>query len=337
MELRNHTPFLAERFVVLDKRGTENLVVAVKGTWDIAQGGELSPSGEQEPICPVEEFHGEPDISSVRREGELGLPKPATDVFLRGAAISPVRAVPYVDVICRIGPVSQSARIFGERVWRKSGSGVAISSPRPFDAIPLIWENAYGGEDDSPDDPRNRGFELRNPVGRGFRAKESKRSWDGALLPNIEDPLRPMRHPDDRVDPVGFGPTARSWMPRRSFAGTYDPKWVEERMPLLPEDFDDRFHNAAPPGLVVSGFLRGGEPVDIAGCTKPGRLSFHLPTSRPTVTVRFRDREVPVAMEMNTVTVDTERLRLHLLWKGQVHVHREVVLIREIGIHADGG
>ena len=49
------------------------------------------------------------------------------------------------------------------------------------------------------------------------------------------------------------------------YAGTYDKKWQEERAPLLPRDFSKRFLNAAAPGLVAPGYLRGDETVIAAG------------------------------------------------------------------------
>jgi len=46
-----------------------------------------------------------------------------------------------------------------------------------------------------------------------------------------------------------FGPIGRHCKPRVQLAGTYDDSWTEDRMPLLPDDFQERFHNAAPVGL----------------------------------------------------------------------------------------
>ena len=75
--------------------------------------------------------------------------------------------------------------------------------------------------------------------------------------------------PGQNVLAAAFGPVGRHWEPRVRYAGTYDDRWTEDRMPLLPKDFDDRFHNAAPPGL-VEGFrfrslAREGAEAEVAG------------------------------------------------------------------------
>jgi hypothetical protein len=49
-----------------------------------------------------------------------------------------------------------------------------------------------------------------------------------------------------RPSPAGFGPIACHWQPRVGFAGTYGDAWVANRLPLLPDDFDDRFFQSAP-------------------------------------------------------------------------------------------
>src|SRR5262245_60706553 len=56
--------------------------------------------------------------------------------------------------------------------------------------------------------------------------------------------------------PFGFGFFPKNRPPRLGYAGTYDAKWTESRCPLLPEDFDDRFFQAAFPGLILGASLR---------------------------------------------------------------------------------
>ena len=63
--------------------------------------------------------------------------------------------------------------------------------------------------------------------------------------------------------PAGFGPIARHWEPRVRWAGTYDKRWQRTRKPLLPDDFDDRFHQCAPEDQQVDGGLIGGELVEL--------------------------------------------------------------------------
>jgi hypothetical protein len=330
MEVVNATPFLMDRMVYLDKNAAERLVVVLKGTWSVSPRGEISIAEKQAAIHPAEEFRGEPGESSILHDAELGPAKPSTDVFLLGSALAPRPGTRSMDVSFRAGPVGRTARVFGERRWDSLMGIETIDGPNPFDAVPLIFENAFGGKDASAEDPKHHGEEARNPVGKGFRSEKSRASFDGALLPSIEDPRHLLTKPGQGIEPAGFGPIGRHWMPRRRYAGTYDAKWMDERAPLLPEDFDDRFHNAAPAGLGVQGRLKGGEPVEVAGCTPEGRLAFRLPRVVPWSKVLVGRWGKTFPLELDTVTVDTESMELRLLWKGEVPVHREVARIRTI-------
>ena len=336
MEVVNPTPFLMDRMVYLDKKAAERLVVVLKGTWTVSPRGDLRVAEKQDAIRPGEEFRGEPGESSILNEAELGPAKPSTDVFLLGSAIAPGKGTRSMDVSFRVGPVGRTARVFGERRWNTVLGVEGIEGPEPFESVPLTYENAFGGKDASAEDPKYHGEEARNPVGRGFRSEKSRAVFERALLPSVEDPRKLISMPGQGMEPAGFGPVGRHWMPRRRYAGTYDAKWMDERAPLLPEDFDDRFHNGAPNGLVVPGRLEGGEPVEVAGCTPEGRLAFRLPRVEPWAKVLVGRWGKTLPLELDTVTVDTGAMELRLVWKGEVPVHREVSRIRTISCHVEG-
>ena len=46
---------------------------------------------------------------------------------------------------------------------------------------------------------------------------------------------------------MAYGPLGRGWPQRARYAGTYDQAWLDDHFPFLPPDFDDRYHQAAPP------------------------------------------------------------------------------------------
>ena len=329
MELVNRTPFVLGRAVFLDKKAAEHLVVALKATFSIGESGALVVAEKQEPLKLTDEFHGEPDSSSIKQEAELGPVKPATDVLLVGNAVAPQGVTRYMEVSIRVGPLEQRAIVFGDRFWTSTAGSAGISAPQPFDAVPLVWERGFGGTDLTPG-PEHRDHEPRNPVGVGFRAKKSSTPWMDTPLPNIENPAQLLSKPGQRVPPVGFGPVGRNWEPRVRYVGTYDEQWMQRRMPLLPEDFDDRFHNAAPPGLVAAGYLGGSETVDVMGCSSGGRFGFTLPGIRPQVAVRVSGQLRPVEMQLNTITVDMGQMQLRLLWKGDLPAHGEIMAVSQI-------
>ena len=325
MEIKNHTPWAAGWTVVIDKDAAEHAVFAMKGTWAIADSGALTLLDKQPPLRPVDEFHGEPGTSSIRYAAELGPARGATDVALVGHAIARGRDTTSMDVALRVGPFAKQVKVIGDREWAGLGAMRFMGPPKPFAKMPLVYERACGGSDATPGNEKARGRDARNPVGRGYKASGSKLDWADLAPPNLEDPGKAFGGPGTKLPPpAGFGFLGRDWEPRLQYAGTYDEEWTKTRLPLLPLDFDERFHNAAHPDLVADGFLEGGEPVEVRGCTRSGTLAFALPADRPTVEARFQDARTPIVMRLEQVLIDTDAMQLELLWKGDLPAHGRI-------------
>src|SRR5262249_19094052 len=144
------------------------------------------------------------------------------------------------------------------------------------------------------------------------------RDGDRVRLPNIEDPNELIGDYGAVVAPCGFGFTSPNWEPRARFAGTYDEQWIKSRKPRLPADFDRRFFNAAAPGLVAPGYLRGDEEVVLINVTTVPRMAFRLPAVAPPrcrVVLRGR-RETHLRTTLDTVIVNTDAHQLILLWRA---------------------
>jgi hypothetical protein len=326
LELRNRSPYLAGYVVLFDKEGAEQLCVTIRGTWDIGPRGTLERAAKPPPFSPLDTHYGEPGKSSVKHEGDAGYPKLATDVALIGSAVAHRSGTTKMEVGIRVGPCVARALVVGPRVL----SGGRPTSPRPFDVVPLKWELAAGGNDETPTDQKDHGHEARNPLGLGFRAQRSRLPVDGTLLPQI------VVAEGNDVDPVGFGYIGEGWLPRRQYAGTYDEVWQKTRMPILPLDFDERFHNRAAPGLVAPGHLRGGEPVEVVGCTPEGRLSFALPAELPVAVARIGEATQPVAVTLATVAVDCEAMQLRMSWRGSLRIHGKLPLFKRLAVTLPG-
>jgi hypothetical protein len=267
----NRTPFAAERGWVRDREGAEVWLVAVKCTFDIRPDGTTAVAAKQPPVLRVPEFHGEPGQSSIKYESDLVQTKTTTDIILVGHAYAPGgRPVTELDVGFRVGPVRKVLRVTGDRTWQPMG----ISTPQPFVKMPLVYERAFGGVDVKSSRP-DRDWDWRNPVGTGFAV--ARDNLTGRALPNVEYPSEAVSAWNDRPRPAGFGVVAGNWQPRVRLAGTYGDEWMKTRQPLLPQDFDDRFHQCAPPDQQPPAFLRGGEPVVTHGLTPDRDLRFFLP------------------------------------------------------------
>lgn len=126
--------------------------------------------------------------------------------------------------------------------------------------------------------------------------------------------------------PRGLGVIAKPWQPRLARAGTFDDRWLAERWPNMPEDFDMAYWNGAHPDMQCA-YLFGGEVVELWNL---------VPSSAPGVTLeggrhlcRFTVPDVGVAarvtntsgekawgaLAIDTLIVDLEEMRLSLVWR----------------------
>lgn len=331
-ELANRTPFDAAFVPFQDAEGWDGLAVVVKATLGIGSSGALAVADEQVPLCKADVPYGEPGVSSVRYESDLCPGKPGCDVVLNGHAYPPGgRAAAAVDVELRVGSLRAVARVFGDRVYYRSFGSWAISDPTPFSSMPLRYERAYGGVDETVGAEGAHPFEERNPVGTGFCAPRSSRNLEGVRLPNLEDPGELINGPDARPKPVGFGFVGRDWLPRRRYAGTYDEHWQRERKPLLPEDFDPRFHQGAQPSLQSARPLRGGERVRVTGAVPGGgTLELVLPAARPELALEARGGTQRYEPLLDTLVIEPDEHRVLLCWRASVRWGRELLAIDRI-------
>lgn len=336
LEIRNHTHFETGLAPALGKDGLEYAVLAVKGTFTIpaaaADGAVPALAEEQVPVLFADEHYGEPGSSSVKYEMDTCLRKRGTDVVLVGSA-RPRRTARRVDVGLQAGPLKKVVRVFGDRRWERSLGRWRLSDPEPFDEMPLVWERAFGGRDETHENPRKHALDPRNPVGTGFVARRSPDRLEGLALPNLEDPNQLIGGWNDKPEPAGFGFTARHWQPRVGFGGTYDKAWQDKRCPFLPDDFDERFFNGAPRGLVARTCLQGGEPVrlaNVAGARHDGELRFALPRRAFEITALIKGETVQAGCVLDTVVFEPDADRMMLTWRATIPCPRRFLYIDHV-------
>ncbi len=310
-------------FPVKDKHGRSSMAVVLKYTFavDPRGGVTLVPRGADPDL--VDTYNGEDaSTSSIRRPSQLFDYKPGTDVLLLGHAHPPLRGnATSVDVKLSFGPVSKTVRAYGLRVWQKGAlGGVAPGPARPLrEPVPLIYELAYGGMD--LEDPKRMIGEPRNYVGRGVTKDPS--SLIGQPAVQLEDPSNPKL-------PASFGAIHRHWQPRMSFGGTYDASWMETKMPLLPDDFDPRFHVSVPPDQWSAAPLRGDEPVEIRGATLEGEWRFRLPRVTPGFSSIAFGKRTEHRTHLDTILIDADAGRVELTFRVAVPLPRKWELVDRI-------
>ncbi len=323
--LNNRTPFSAERAWVRDKNGAEVWLVAVKGTFDIRADGTTVPAEKQEKVVLAPEFAGDPQSSSLLNDTDLPHKKLATDVLLQGHAYAPAgKPATRLSVGLKVANIQKVLHVTGDRVWLDSIGGVAISDPQPFLKMPITYERAFGGMDLIDEDEKQHDWDVRNPAGCGFATKAEH--LIGKPVPNIEDPNDLITGWKQRPRPMGFGPIAGYWHPRVKLAGTYDENWEKQRLPLLPEDFDERYHQSAPEDQQVPGYLKGGELVQLVNLTPEGRFQFLLPRIFLGFTTHFFDGTSESHRSvLHTVILKPDVPQVVMVWHTYLPCHHKVL------------
>jgi len=215
------------------------------------------------PFAPSGQLHSEIDMwkftaQKLGKEAmlDLGMPKPRGEIVIHGKFFPP-NGRPCLGGKVRVAMagIDKTLYVFGNRYWKRTADVITgITDPEPITMMEICYENAFGG----PDFPKN-------PLGKGMVPVAVETGKDLLPLPNIEHPQRLVTSAKDRPDPAGFGPLEMFWPQRRSKAGTFDEKWLNERFPGLAEDLDWSYYNTVSDDQQVPGFFVGNESFKIEG------------------------------------------------------------------------
>jgi hypothetical protein len=302
LQVENHTPFAADRAVLLDKDGGKVWVVVVKGTFRIEANGTCVLHEQQEPVTRVPQFTAEPGLSTLLRDNELVIDHPGTTVTLNASAYAPPgKEVQTMMVGVEAGPIRKYLHVAGDRWWVRSALGLYITDPAPFERVPITWERAFGGSMHA------------NPSGTGFSA--TPRDLDGVALPNIEYPDDVVRSTRSRPAPAGYAAVPGSWSPRRELAGTFDDEWMRSRSPLWPLDCDPRHHLASPADQVSPKPFRGGELVVLKNLTPEGIMHVRLPTLYFGFDTFLRRGRTSHRAQLDRVIIEPDDRKLVMVWR----------------------
>ncbi|STR05625.1 DUF2169 family type VI secretion system accessory protein [Hafnia alvei] len=115
--------------------------------------------------------------------------------------------------------------------------------------------------------------------------------------------------------PAGFGCLSRTWVPRLRLAGTYDQKWLKNRHPGLPDDFNVRYWNCAPRNQQIP-FPAPGTEITLQGLHPDGDITFTLPANQAGILLRMNTGALaPQMMWVDTLVIDTDNLTVTQTWR----------------------
>lgn len=280
-----------------DPEGRESCVVVVKGTFCTNAKGDLTLSSEQHPWVHADEHYGDPETTCIRYECDFAPEKPMAEVIVVGKAVPPNgSSARQLRVRLEVQEHAKEALVFGDRRWARYLGGLTITDPLPFREMPLTFDRAFGGIDDSRS-PENVSCEPRNLVGVGFNSFRKPSEVDGRPLPNVE-------HPSQQV-----------------------------QCPFLPEDFDSRYFMSASSDQWFPHF-RGGELIRCVHMAEEAMVQYRLPTIAIPVFYHFKDRIVEQQAVCDTVIVEPHAARAILLWRTRAAIGKKLTELKGILVGA---
>jgi hypothetical protein len=284
--------------------GAFRLTVICKATF-LLQPGTAKLSPDQEKPNEDDNHWNDDARRSLYAGSDLAPFKPRADVILAGHAFAPGgSSVRSLVARLRVGTIDKAIEVFCERVFRPDGT---LDEGAPFLRMPLVYERAAGGA------------ETANPVGMRVDAVDP---YGRIAVPNLQPPGRRTTSVlTDRIEPVGFGPIAPTWPPRRDRVGrrggVLSSRDIAQKP--LPEDLEPAYFNVAPPDQQLDE-LRDNELIVLENLhPEHARLHTQLPGLRPLAVLERPGRApYPFQLRGDTLWIDTDRARCTLTWRGQV-------------------
>ena len=329
MSFSNSTSFSAIDVPLVDASGADIVVAIVKATFEVDAAGRCHLADDAAEVRVGDVLHDETNPrSSLRYPSDVCPAKRGTDVIVVGEAVARKR-VEVMDVVVKVRDVSAPLRVHGERVYFRGLGRVQIGPAAPFETKPITYERAYGGMS------ADLGVvEERNPSGVGV----ARRTDDlvGMPAPQIEHPARPYTSASDKHPPEGYGALSSHWSPRKEFIGTCDAAWRATRMPLLPLDFDVRYHNVAHPSLQFEQPIVTGDEIAVLGMSREGLFRFAVPAfpvvMRGVFDVAGKIRIRPV---IDTIVIEPGRGRFELVARASFLLGRGQNVLREVRVEIE--
>lgn len=332
----NHTPFETRTGIFINPDRSRSLTAVAAATFSIPDqdGATCGLAAEQIVPQPMASYFGEPRRSSMRRPADVVPYKPGTDVVLVGHAYAP-RGQPVRELVAsvKVGSLHKSLVVVGDRTWRPTDAGLAMSEPEPFVRMPLVYERAFGGCPRSQRDESRPDRDERNPVGTGYCVVES--DADGTRLPNLETPEARVTSWRSVPPITGFGAMDDHWASRRRFAGTYDAAWRVNQRPSLPRDFDPRFYSVASSGLWTPGTLCGELPVELVHVSATPVMRFRLPDVRVQMSFQLGSAVHERRAELWTIFLEPDERRVSMVWGARCRLEHRRSPLDGIEIRTD--
>ncbi len=320
---------LADIATALDVSGQEHLVIVAKASWQIPAQGQRPQPIEPTPLALADVYLGAEGHSPMLYGADFARHKPYCDVLFNAQAHSPDgQPVRQMQAAWQVGELQKHVRVHGIRYWQVKNSQISLTPAEPFTHMPLHFGMAFGGTRHFMHDQQTRLSEsfASNPDGLGWLGPHSADQLNNLAAPCLEAIDEPITQANGAYQPVAFSAIGRHWHSRKQFAGTYDAHWQQEVAPLLPSDFDERYHQCAPLDQQIP-YPQGGEIVRL----------HHMMAGRPDVQFmlpqlnqcKIRILRTDYSTEELEAVVDTlyfepDEQRFSAVWRASLPIRRRL-------------
>jgi hypothetical protein len=316
-ELINQTSLPALLYPYRDPKGRTRMLLITKSTWRI-DSGRLAPAEQQIGIFlrPQTLYLGDLDLHQTQRQAldkreaeevvwldhDLVPPKPVFDLLVAGYVTPPDNHhKPKIEASVRIGNHQSTLEAHVPRYWKP---GLINHTPEPLSKTLHRVPISYALADWSA------GFPLE---------PESEQMQ---LLPWLQRPGVTCRRKRHDMHPAGFGYWPENAEHRKCYSGTYDEAWQWQRMPDLPDDFNDRFFNVAHPELQLMQTPAPGMEIELTHLSETPRLSFGMPhlSLVAQVTTLGGNLLPPAPLRPDTLTIEPDQSRMSLIQRTTLNM-----------------
>lgn len=325
MELTNNTPIPA-KLMISEYAGFPHrigiLVAKATFSWDSKGQTHLD---SQTPV-PIFEDDQWTDLGILPRDN---LPRrdSAFEVIILGIARAP-GGVPTstMQVAVSVGAEKRSILVFGDRQWHSIDNVMQISSPEPFQQIPLTYQRAFGGSCEVELD-RGAIMDIQdpiNPLGRGFdpsiyvdsivtnvRPLPGYPKYDRTrYLPNLEYEKQRIVNWQDR-------PTPAYWAAVPLSSGFHSMRSIKSQSEQQNSgDFiaaPEMFHRAHPEWIIQT--PPAASQVVMSGLSSEGNMRFYLPRIRMFVDYVLDQRTSAQELMPHMLVLLPEERRFYLVFR----------------------
>ncbi len=332
MNLKKFGPLDAGITIFTDKRGQEHILAVAKITFSIGDDGACTVSDEPRQLVTADEFYGEPGLSATLYDSDYAPIKPRCDILINCAAYAPSgRPAASVPIRAVVGPMTKSFNVVVDRTWSRKLFSISSTAPIPFSRMPINYARAYGGIDTDPSTPEKTQTFVPNPVGVGYYPLTRGDAVVGKSLQNTEALGSLAPSINSTSPPLALGAIGRNFPPRVQYAGTYDQTWIDNVFPFLPADFDDRYHQSAPPEQQIE-HPREDLLVELTNLTPDGRLAFLLPHMHLPVKILYKYREEDLVAVTDTIVIEPDERRCTITARASTPLIEKLSNVYEVWV-----